>query len=383
MKPLKIVICGLSITSSWGNGHATTYRALMSELSAAGHEVWFLERDRPWYAENRDLPNPPYGRTELYTSLEDLKLRFTDPIASADAVIVGSFVPEGIALGAWVIQVARGLRVFYDIDTPETLASIGEGSSEYLSRELIPKYDLYLSFTGGPTLKRLETEFNSPMARALYCSVDARQYYPAESRSCRDLGYLGTFSWDRQATLEEFLLKPARLWSEGRFIVAGAQFPSELDWGPNVEHLAHLPPSDHRDFYNGLRFTLNITRRNMIQAGYSPSVRLFEAAACATPIISDYWPGIETLFEPGTEILIAEKAQDVSRMICGISDRERRKIGERARARVLNAHTAAHRVGELERHLRDALSRRNRYSMSKAERTSTCQQTPADNCVNQ
>ena len=168
--PLRIIILGLSITSSWGNGHATTYRGLMRELVRRGHDVLFLERDVPWYADNRDLPNPPYGRTELYADLDILKSRFEPQVREADLVMVGSYVPEGIAVGEWVQSTATGLTAFYDIDTPVTLAKLAAGTAEYLSPDLIRRYDLYFSFTGGPTLERLEREFGSPMARPLYCA---------------------------------------------------------------------------------------------------------------------------------------------------------------------------------------------------------------------
>src|SRR3990170_1331251 len=131
---MRIVIIGLSITSSWGNGHATTYRGLVRELAARGHDVLFLERDVPWYAENRDLPHPPFGQTSLYSSLVELKDRWTRPIREADFVIVGSYVPQGVAVGEWVTSVATGPVAFYDIDTPVTLAKLDRGDTEYLSR---------------------------------------------------------------------------------------------------------------------------------------------------------------------------------------------------------------------------------------------------------
>src|SRR5438067_8089206 len=91
---LDIVIIGLSITSSWGNGHATTYRGLVRELARRGHDVLFLEHDKPWYAANRDMPRPPFGRTALYASVEELKDRFARDVRSAELVVVGSYVPE-------------------------------------------------------------------------------------------------------------------------------------------------------------------------------------------------------------------------------------------------------------------------------------------------
>src|SRR5829696_7362275 len=131
---LRIVILGLSITSSWGNGHATTYRGLVRELAARGHDVLFLERDVEWYASNRDLPHPPHGRTELYGSIAELKRRFTGAVREADLVIVGSYVPEGARIGEWVTRTTHGVSAFYDIDTPVTLARLRHGELEYLTR---------------------------------------------------------------------------------------------------------------------------------------------------------------------------------------------------------------------------------------------------------
>jgi spore maturation protein CgeB len=356
---LDIVILGLSITSSWGNGHATTYRGLVRELVARGHDVLFLERDVPWYAENRDLADPPHGRTVLYRSLEELRDRFGRVVATADAVIVGSYVPEGVAVGEWVTAEARGVTAFYDIDTPVTLAKLARGDREYLSPELIPRFDLYLSFTGGPTLARIERRYGAARARPLYCSVDPSCYYPEECEPRWDLGYLGTYSADRQPALDRLLLTPARRWGRGRFVVAGPLYPARLGWPANVERIEHLPPSEHRAFYNAQRFTLNVTRADMVRAGYSPSVRLFEAAACGTPVISDPWEGLDTVFAVGEEILVARSPGEALRLLRETPEAERRALGRRALARALAEHTAAHRAAELEGYVldrRDALA---------------------------
>ncbi len=354
MDSLKTVILGLSITSSWGNGHATTFRGLVRELTALGHDVLFLERDAPWYAENRDLPQPPWGRTALYGSLPELQEQFRTEVRDADAVIVGSYVPEGIAVGQWVQSIARGVRAFYDIDTPVTLAKMERGECEYLSPALISGYDVYLSFAGGPTLARLERQYGSPQARALYCSVDPDLYYPEDVPADYDLGYMGTYSDDRQPPLDTLLLEPARRWPAGRFAVAGPQYPPSAAWPANVARTEHLPPSEHRSWYNRQRFTLNITRADMVKMGYSPSVRLFEAAACGVPILSDFWDGLDTLFVLGTEILITRSADDTLRFLRDLPDADRTEIAARAKARVLASHTAANRAGELVQYLRDA-----------------------------
>jgi spore maturation protein CgeB len=354
-RPLEIVILGLSITSSWGNGHATTYRGLVRELTRRGHDVLFLEREQPWYRDNRDMPNPPFGRTEIYHGLGELKRRFARAVRDADLVIVGSYVPGGVAVGQWVTGTAEGVTAFYDIDTPVTLAKLARGETEYLTPELISQYQLYLSFTGGPTLRRLEREYGSPIARALYCSVDPELYFPERRAIKWDIGYLGTYSADRQPPLERLLLEPARRLPRRKFIVAGPQYPDDIAWPKNVQRTMHLEPRKHRRFYNAQRYTLNITRADMIRAGYSPSVRLFEAAACGVPIISDSWDGLETIFEPDSEILVAREPDDVVRILRQTTEARRRALGVRARQRVLNHHTAAHRAAELESYAWEAM----------------------------
>ena len=358
---MDIVLIGLSITSSWGNGHAVTYRGLMRELVKQGHRVLFLERDRPWYARNRDLPKPPYGQTALYDSLEELKAKWRARVREADLVIVGSFVPEGVAVGQWVQQTARGTTGFYDIDTPVTLAKLAARDYEYLTPELIPGYDLYLSFTGGPVLRRIERELGAPAALPLYCSCEPELYQPAEVPQRWDLGYLGTYSADRQPTLQKLLIEPARAWRRGRFAVAGPQYPEEIAWGKNVERIDHLAPPEHAGFYNAQRFALNVTRAEMVRTGYSPSVRLFEAAACAVPIISDIWEGVGAFFTPGREILLARSAAEVLAQLRELPEAERRAIGERARARVLREHTAAHRAEALVSYARRPKRRMNAH----------------------
>jgi spore maturation protein CgeB len=365
---MRIVFLGLSITSSWGNGHATNYRALVRELSARGHDVLFCERDVPWYAAQRDLPRPPWGQTSLYSSLDDLAERHEDDVAEADLLVVGSYVPEGIAVAEWALGVAAGATAFYDIDTPVTVGKLRRGDREYLAPELVGRFDLYLSFTGGPTLELLETEFGARRAVAFHCLVDPDAYEPRQAPIRWDLGYLGTYSHDRQPLLDRLLLDPARATlvrptPPGRgqtnkrggsglgFAVAGPQYPAGVEWPANVERIEHVAPGDHPDFYAAQRFTLNITREEMRAAGWSPSVRLFEAAACGVPVISDRWQGLDSFFVPGEEILVADSGEDVVAFLSEVGEDERREVAARARRRVLAEHTAERRCEQLEREL--------------------------------
>ena len=359
---MKLVVLGLSLSSSWGNGHATTFRALLSAFADRGHEILFLERDVAWYASQRDLIDPSYCRLQFYQDLVDLD-HWRSGIAAADAVMVGSYVPDGIAVGDYVQRHARGVAAFYDIDTPVTLASLDEGCCEYLSHNLIRRYDLYCSFTGGPTLDRIEHYHGAPMARALYCSVDVSAYRPREVPKRWDLSYLGTYSPDRQPTLERLLIEPARLMPEKRFVVAGPQYPDDIDWPANVERIDHLPPSEHAAFYSASRYTLNVTRTDMIAAGWSPSVRLFEAGACGTTIISDVWPGLEHLLAPNREILFAWNSEQVIVAL----DEDRDFVGAAARNRILAEHTSQVRARELEIYLQDAAGMQSQSRMAAAE----------------
>ena len=348
---MRAVVLGLSITSSWGNGHATNFRALVRALAGRGHDVLFLERDVPWYAEHRDLPDPPYGRTALYGSLEELRDVHAQAVREADLVVVGSYVPEGVDVGRWVQETARGVKAFYDIDTPVTLATMARGECAYLVPELVGGYDLYLSFTGGPTLQHLEQDLGSPRARAFYCLVDQTAYEPADVARTWGLGYLGTWSADRQPVVDELLVAPARQLADDAFVVAGPQYPADIVWPENVARIEHLPPAEHAGFYNAQLLTLNVTRADMVRAGWSPSVRLFEAAACGVPVVSDWWEGLDAFFTPGEEILVARTAQEVLEHMAATDEDRRAELGAAARARVLAEHTAEHRAVELEEHV--------------------------------
>jgi len=354
---MKVVFLGLSITSSWGNSHATNYRALARELSARGHEVLFCERDRPEHAAHRDLPEPPGGRISLYGSLQELDAGHAGDVATADLVIVGSFVPEGAAVSEWALENAGGSTAFYDLDTPLTLDMLRRGDCEYLAPDLIGHFDFYLSFTGGPVLEVLEEEFGARRAIAFYCLADSDAYQTVAVQTRWDLGYLGTYSEALQPVLERLLIEPARRAPEMAFAVAGPHYPPEIDWPDNVERIEFVAGVDHPSFYSAQRFSLNATRPEMRAAGWAPSVRLFESAACEVPVISDRWEGLEQIFELDEEILIADSAEDVVDYLREIAAEERAAIGGRARQRVLAEHTAERRCEQLEEELAGAIAR--------------------------
>jgi spore maturation protein CgeB len=344
-KPLEIVFLGLSLSSSWGNGHATTFRGLLRALNKLGHRVTFLERDVPWYAHHRDLREPDFCRLRYYDTVDELHRKHKRVLQRADVVVVGSFVPQGRAIIDELASLRTGQFCFYDIDTPVTLARVAEDDCDYLARRQIPYFDIYFSFTGGPTLERLTSEFGARRAEPLYCSVDPERHHRNGNTIEWDLGYLGTYSADRQQTLEALLLEPARRLPDRRFVVAGAQYPRDIAWPDNVARIEHLPPAEHADFYSRQRYTLNVTRTSMIAAGWSPSVRLFEAAACGTPIISDRWPGLDNFF-PASAIQTAGSADDVTRILLTQSDRARLRMARQAHSLVLARHTGTARARE-------------------------------------
>jgi spore maturation protein CgeB len=363
-RPLDIVFIGLSLSSSWGNGHATTYRALLRGLDRLGHRAAFLEKDVPWYAENRDLPVPDFCEFALYADLDELRRDHGRHIAEADAVIVGSYVPDGVAVIDLVARTAQGLLAFYDIDTPVTMAALDRGDAGYIAQRQVPELDLYFSFSGGRVLDTLAGRFGARRPVELYCAVDEERYRPldAGNRAHRrwDLGYLGTYSDDRQPVLDRLLLEPARRLPERRFVVAGPKYPETIDWPSNVERIEHVAPEDHAAFYGAQRFTLNVTRADMAAAGWSPSVRLFEAAACGVPIISDRWQGLDELLPDGKALLIADDADAV---VAALTDEPASVSLQRAghaRRAVLAAHTGAARAAELLAALLDAGAPRDR-----------------------
>jgi spore maturation protein CgeB len=338
---MNVVVLGLSITSSWGNGHATNYRALLQAVAARGHEVLFLERDVPWYAANRDFARP---WVQLYPSLEQLRERHEEDLRSADLVLVGSYVPDGVEVGEWALETAGGVVAFWDIDTPVTASKLEAGDHEYLNPDLLQSYDLYLSFTSGPLLEQL----GARRPRPFHCMVDPERYRPLVAVKPFALGYLGTYSLDRQLALDRLLFEPACALPHLRFVVGGPQYPELERWPPNVVHREHVPADEHPAFYASHRLTLNVTRRAMVEAGWSPSVRLFEAAACGVPVLSDWWQGLDAFFTPGEEILVARSPEEALETIRDTTDEQLLRLAAAARRRVLAEHTAERRAEQLE-----------------------------------
>ncbi|HYE98983.1 MAG TPA: glycosyltransferase, partial [Planctomycetota bacterium] len=345
---MNIVFCGPS-ASSWSNTrHALTYRSLMKGLCARGHEVLCLERDVPGFAARREVEPNRAEQVRRYRSLEELRDMHAQAVREADVTVVGSRVPDGIAVGEWVLQETQGVTAFYDLDTPLTLAGLESDACDYLSRPQVSAYDLYLSFIGGSPLDRLYAEFGARRPRPLYGSVDTDLYRPIERAERWTLGYAGVYSPDRQPSLDRLLLDVARMLPERRMVVAGSHYPPGIDWPSNVERIERLAPAEHPGFYASQRFALNLTGAQGPRSGFSPSVRIFEAAACGVPILTDPWPGLDVFFRPGHDVLVVSQPADVLACIGATDPLRRRRMADRARARVLSEHSHLCRAEELE-----------------------------------
>jgi spore maturation protein CgeB len=359
---MKFVVFGLSISSSWGNGHATLWRGLASALASSGHSLVFFERDTEHYAQNRDEKEPPGCELVLYKGWDDVYPTVKRHLADADVAMVTSFCPDAQRASEHVIASRAAVRAFYDLDTPVTLGKLHAGEPvPYVPAGGLAEFDIVFSFTGGRALDELRDRLRARHVRALYASVDVSTHRPTAplERYRADLSYLGTYSADRQAALDALFLEPARMLPNKRFVLGGALYPQEFPWADNTWFVRHVPPPEHPAFYCSSRLTLNVTRGAMAKVGYCPSGRLFEAAACGTAMLSDAFVGLDTFFEPGREILVAKSTEDVVAAL-ERPQAELKAIAMRARNRVLAEHTAQHRARELIDAVRMAPMRKSR-----------------------
>jgi spore maturation protein CgeB len=355
---MRLVIFGLTVSSSWGNGHATLWRGLIGALARRGHSVVFYERDTEYYALNRDLTEIPGGDLVLYSDWESIAARAEADIRSADVALVTSYCPDGLPATEAVIGCGRGLRVFYDLDTPVTLSWLRRGgTTSYIGSGGLSGFDLVLSYTGGKALEELQTRLGARRVAPLYGHVDPAVHrpVPAQDRFRADLSYLGTYAADRQAALQRLFIEPARRAPGRRFLIGGAQYPADFPWTENIFFARHLPPAEHPAFFCSSRLTLNVTREAMAAMGWCPSGRLFEAAACGVPILSDSWEGLEAFFTPGEEIMLAGTSEATLSAL-ELSHAELIRIARAARERALAEHSSARRACDFETALEAARS---------------------------
>ena len=346
--PMRLAIFGLTISSSWGNGHATLWRGLCNALARAGHSVTFFEKDVPYYGRHRDLTQPAGYKLELYADWAEVEELARNALRDCDCGIVTSYCPDARAASNLVLE-SSAITVFYDLDTPVTLSELDHGGTvDYIPEYGLAPFDLVLSYTGGRALTELSNRLGARKVAPLYGSVDPCIHHRVEPdpHFISDLSYLGTYAADRQARLEELFVEPARHLPEKKFCVGGAQYPVDFPWTANIHFVRHISPPEHAGFYSSSRLTLNVTRATMAEMGYCPSGRLFEAAACGTPVVSDWWEGLEDFFRPGEEILIARHSQDIAAALA-MDQGELERLGHASQQRALSEHTATHRAKEM------------------------------------
>jgi spore maturation protein CgeB len=339
---MKIVIFGLTVSSSWGNGHATLWRGLLRALHQEGHEIHFFEKDAPYYARWRDATSFEYAHLHLYAQWEENLRDAKAALAGADVGVVTSYCPDGVGACDLVLSSNLPRSVFYDMDTPVTLARLDRGEQvEYIPSAGLASFDLVLSYTGGQALTLLRERLRARCAATLYGWVDPEIHHRVQASPWyeADLSYLGTYAEDRQTALEELFFAPARRLPGKKFVIGGAKYPNPETWPQNIRHYHHVGPPEHCAFYSSSPLTLNVTRASMAAMGYCPSGRFFEATAAGTAVLSDWWEGLDTFFEPGEEILIASSAGDAIAALAK-NPEELRRIGARAKRRTLDCHTA-------------------------------------------
>lgn len=346
---MRVIIFGLTISSSWGNGHATIWRGLCGALARCGHQVVFFEHDVSYYSNHRDLTSPEGYQIIFYENWVDIEPQAREMVAAADAAIITSYCPDSSSAAEVVLASKVPVRVFYDLDTPVTLERLRQqGSVDYVPSCGLGPFDLVLSYTGGRALLDLQELLGARKVAALYGSVDPRLHKPVQPKAKygADLSYLGTYAEDRQPMLRRLFIEAARCAPEKRFLVGGAQYPENFPWAENIWFVSHVPPAEHPAFYSSSKLTLSVTRAAMAEMGYCPSGRLFEAAACETPLVSDWWDGLDDFFEPGREIIVASSTAEVLEALAGSRD-ELQQVGVAARERVMAEHTSDHRCQQL------------------------------------
>jgi spore maturation protein CgeB len=349
VRGLRFVVFGLTASSTWGNGHATLWRGLAAALARRGHRLTFFEKDEPWYASHRDLGELPGGELHLHPGLPAAREQAARALEGADVAMVTSYCADADVATELVLASGAPVRAFYDLDAGVTLARLDAGEPvPWLPPDGLAAFDLVLSFTGGRTLRAMVERLGARRAEALFGFADPAVHRPAPAVDAfrGDCSYLGTYAPGRQAGLEALFLGPAARSPERTFVLAGAMYDGAFPWRPNVRWVRHLEPALHPAFFCSSPLTVNVTRPEMAAVGHCPSPRLFEAAGCGVPVLSDPFPGVEDFFTPGEEVLVARDADEAAAAVA-LPREVLARVGRRARERFLAEHTADARAREL------------------------------------
>lgn len=355
---MHLTFFGSSLVSSYWNGAATYYRGLIRALHGLGHTITFCEPDAYDRQKNRDLAEDPhYARVIVYSTEAERDALVERAFAESDWVIKCSGV------GIWDAELeeavaersgGRVMTAFLDVDAPATLGRIAADPADPF-RLHIPRYDHVLTYGGGPPVVAEYERWGARACTPIYNALDPDEHRPVEGVSVEyDILFMGNRLPDREARVEEFFFRAAALCPEHRFLLGGEGWGWKTDMPSNVTCLGHVPTSRHNAVNASARLVLNIHRDSMVQNGWSPATRMFEAAGAASCQVTDAWRGIEDFFTPGEEILVAGSAEDVAQLVRSVDDERARMIGQAGRARALADHTYTQRARQMDAVLRAA-----------------------------
>jgi spore maturation protein CgeB len=355
---MHLTFFGSSLVSSYWNGAATYYRGLIRALHGLGHTITFCEPDAYDRQKNRDLAeDPEYARVIVYTTEAERDALVEQAFAESDWVIKCSGVGVWDAeLEAAVAARAGGdvMTAFLDVDAPATLGRIAADPADPF-RAHIPHYDQVFTYGGGPPVTAEYERWGAKACTPIYNALDPDEHRPVEGVAVDyDILFMGNRLPDREARVEEFFFRAAALCPEHRFLLGGEGWGWKTDMPANVTSLGHVPTGRHNVVNASARLVLNIHRDSMVQNGWSPATRMFEAAGAASCQVTDAWEGIEDFFAPGEEILVAASAEEVARLVRSVDDDRARRIGQAGRARALADHTYTQRARQMDAVLRAA-----------------------------
>ena len=338
---MKIAFFGSSLVSAYWNGAATYYRGIIKAMHAKGHHITFYEPDAYDRQKNRDIDDPDWARIKVYQPDEAAVAE-----SLQDCLGVGVF-DELLEKEVPNLKVKGKYVIFWDVDAPATLDRVKADPDDYF-RNLIPQYDLILTYGGGDPVVSTYRSFGARKCIPVYNALDPSTHYPVtrEERFEGALGFLGNRLPDREKRVEEFFLKPAEIMEGFRFILGGSGWQDKA-MASNVNYIGHVFTKDHNAFNCSPMVVLNISRDSMASYGFSPATRVFEAAGAGACIITDYWEGIDHFFEPEKEILVARNGEEVESLLRSLTEDKAKRIGKAALSKVLSKHTYMHRAEEL------------------------------------
>lgn len=342
-----------SILSAYWNGAATYYRGLAKALHDRGHHLHFYEPDAFERQSHRDLDELPWGEVTVYDPQDRQEIRSClEAARRSDFVVKASGVgvnDELLECEVAALADGRTGTIFWDVDTPATLGRL-EGSAEDPLRSLLGDYDYVLCYGGGEAACSRYLALGARRCAMIYNALDPTSHYPVgrDERFSGDLAFLGNRLPDREQRVVRFFFDPAKRLRDRRFVLGGSGWDGMAASLPNLNYVGHVFTTDHNAFNVSPKAVINISRDDMANTGYSPATRVFEAAGSGSCLITDSWKGIQRFLQPDEEVLVAEDADDVVDFVEGISPEQARRIGSRARQRMLDEHTYAHRAAELE-----------------------------------